>query len=199
MTALELGRPPRRTNVLRNIIVVTFLAAIIAGGYFLVPKFEWYKPQVKITPDTDTLGLAPLEIEINETGTGLKSVAVTLSAGGTERPLFSQEYDPAVMQAKVTISSSKLSGIKEGPALLRVSARDRSLWGFFSGNQTVIEKNVTIDITPPSLELLDDDPYVNFGGVGLVAYKNSSDVVIRWERIGSYIFLCSKDQVNADM
>ena len=196
MTALELGRPPRKTNILRNIIVVTFLAAIVAGAYFLVPKFEWYKPQVKITPDTDTLGLAPLEIEINETGTGLKSVAVTLSAGGTERSLFSQEYDPLVMQAKVTLASSKLAGIKEGPAVLRVSARDRSLWGFFSGNQTVIEKNVTIDITPPSLELIADDPYINFGGVGLVAYKTSSDAVISGVKIGNYFFPGYKGQTK---
>src|SRR4029077_11887015 len=82
MTALELGRPPRRTNVLRNIIVVILLAGIVAGTYFLVRTLEWHKPQVKITPDTDTLGLAPIEIEINESGTGLKSVTVALSAAG---------------------------------------------------------------------------------------------------------------------
>ncbi len=170
MTALELGRPPRRTNVLRNIAIVFLLAVLVAGGYFLVPKFEWYKPQVKITPDTDTIGLAPIEIEINEKGTGLKSVVVTLSAGGTERSLFSEEYDQPVMQTKVTILSSKLTGIKEGPAVFRVSARDRSLWGFFKGNETVIQKNVSIDITPPALELIADDPYINFGGTGVIAY-----------------------------
>jgi murein DD-endopeptidase MepM/ murein hydrolase activator NlpD len=196
MTALELGRRPRTTNVLRNIIIVGLLAAIIAGGYFLVPKFEWYKPQVKITPDTDTLGLAPIEIEINETGTGLKSVAVALSAGGTEHPLFSQEYDPPVMQVKVTVASSKLSGIKEGPAIFRVSARDRSLWSFFRGNETVIQKNVTIDITPPALELIADDPYVNFGGVGLVAYKTSSDAVTSGVKIGTYFFPGYKGQTK---
>jgi murein DD-endopeptidase MepM/ murein hydrolase activator NlpD len=196
MTALELGRRPRTTNVLRNIIIVGLLAAIIAGGYFLVPKFEWYKPQVKITPDTDTLGLAPIEIEVNETGTGLKSVAVALSAGGTEHPLFSQEYDPPVMQVKVTVASSKLSGIKEGPAQFRVSARDRSLWGFFRGNETVIQKNVTIDITPPALELIADDPYVNFGGVGLVAYKTSPDAVTSGVKIGTYFFPGYKGQTK---
>src|SRR5262245_19720401 len=100
MTALELGRRPRRTKVLRNIIIVGLLTFIVAGGYYLVPKFEWHKRQVKITPHTDTFGLAPIEIEINETGSGLKSVAVALSAGGTEHPLFSQEHDPPVMQAK---------------------------------------------------------------------------------------------------
>ena len=196
MTALELGRPPRRTNVLRNIIIVFLLAVLVAGGYFLVPKFEWYKPQVKITPDTDTIGLAPIEIEINEKGTGLKSVAVTLSAGGTEHSLFSQEYDPPVMQTKVTILSSKLTGIKEGPAVFRVSARDRSLWGFFKGNETVIQKNVSIDITPPALELIADDPYVNFGGTGVIAYKTSPDAVTSGVKIGNYFFPGYKGQTK---
>ena len=196
MTALELGRPPRRTNVLRNIAIVFLLAVLVAGGYFLVPKFEWYKPQVKITPDTDTIGLAPIEIEINEKGTGLKSVVVTLSAGGTERSLFSQEYDPPVMQTKVTILSSKLTGIKEGPAVFRVSARDRSLWGFFKGNETVIQKNVSIDITPPALELIADDPYINFGGTGVIAYKTSPDAVRSGVKIGNYFFPGYKGQAK---
>ena len=196
MTALELGRPPRRTNVLRNIIIVFLLAVLVAGGYFLVPKFEWYKPQVKITPDTDTIGLAPIEIEINEKGTGLKSVAVTLSAGGTEHSLFSQEYDSPVMQTKVTILSSKLTGIKEGPAVFRVSARDRSLWGFFKGNETVIQKNVSIDITPPALELIADDPYINFGGTGVITYKTSPDAVRSGVKIGNYFFPGYKGQTK---
>jgi len=172
------------------------LAVLVAGGYFLVPKFEWYKPQVKITPDTDTIGLAPIEIEINEKGTGLKSVVVTLSAGGTERSLFSQEYDPPVMQTKVTILSSKLTGIKEGPAVFRVSARDRSLWGFFKGNETVIQKNVSIDITPPALELIADDPYINFGGTGVIAYKTSPDAVRSGVKIGNYFFPGYKGQTK---
>src|SRR5262245_26344736 len=134
MTALELGRPPRRRNILRNIVVVILLCAVLGGGYFLIPKFEWHKPQVKIVPDTDTIGLAPVEIEINEKGTGLKSVAVTLSVGGTEQSLFAQQYDPPVTQAKVTVVSAKLTGIKEGPAVFRVNARDRSWWNFFRGN-----------------------------------------------------------------
>ena len=196
MTALELGRPPRRTNLLRNIIIVFLLAVLVAGGYFLVPKFEWYKPQVKITPDTDTIGLAPIEIEINEKGTGLKSVAVTLSAGGTEHSLFSQEYDSPVMQTKVTILSSKLTGIKEGPAVFRVSARDRSLWGFFKGNETVIQKNVSIDITPPALELIADDPYINFGGTGVITYKTSPDAVRSGVKIGNYFFPGYKGQTK---
>jgi murein DD-endopeptidase MepM/ murein hydrolase activator NlpD len=196
MTALEIGRPARRTNALKNIVVVIFLAAIVAGAYFGLAKFEWHKPQVKIVPDTDTIGLAPVEIEINEKGSGLKSVAVTLSVGGTEQSLFAQQYDPPVTQAKVTVISSKLTGIKEGPAVFRVSARDRSWWNFFRGNETLIEKNVNIDITPPTLEMVADDAYVNFGGCGLVAYKTSADTVKSGVKVGNYFFPGYKGQTK---
>lgn len=196
MTALEIGRPKRKKSVFKTILVVILLAGIVAGAYFALPKFEWHKPQVKIEPDTDTIGLAPFEIEINERGTGLESVAVTLSMGGAEQSLFAERYDPPVTQAKVTVISSKLTGIKEGPAVLRVSARDRSWWNFFRGNQTVIEKKVTIDITPPTVELVADDAYVNFGGCGLVVYKTSADTVKSGVKIGDYFFPGYKGQIK---
>ena len=55
------------------------------------------------------------------------------------------------------------------------AARDASFWRLFKGNETLIEKNVAIDITPPTLELIADDRYVNFGGVGVIVYKPSAD------------------------
>lgn len=196
MTALQLGRPPRRTAFLKNVLAVVCLAAIVSVGYFLIPKFEWHKPQIKISPDTDTLGLAPVEIGISEKGTGLKSATVTLSVAGTELPLFSEQYAQPLTETKFTVVSSKLTGIKEGPAVFRVTARDRSLWSFFRGNETVVQKNVTIDITPPTVELIADDPYINFGGCGLVVYKPSADTAISGVKVGNYFFPGYKGQTK---
>jgi murein DD-endopeptidase MepM/ murein hydrolase activator NlpD len=100
------------------------------------------------------------------------------------------------MQAKVTVASSKLTGIKEGPAVLRVSVRDRSLWRFFRGNENNVQKNVTIDITPPTLELIADDPYINFGGCGLIVYKPSADTATSGVKIGNYFFPGYKGQIK---
>ena len=72
--------------------------------------------------------------------------------------------------------------------MLRVTARDASLWHWFKGNETVLEKNVTIDITPPTLELVADDRYVNFGGVGAIVYKPSADTATSGVKIGNYFF-----------
>ena len=49
---------------------------------------------------------------------------------------------------------------------MRVVARDAAL----RANEAVAEKTVSIDLTPPTLELVADDRYVNFGGVGVLVY-----------------------------
>ena len=90
-----------------------------------------------------------------------------LNAGGTDYPLVNEQYDRAGDAKKIHCRAFiEAYRAQEGPAVLRVSAQDRSLWSFFRGNETVLQKNVTIDITPPTLELIADDRYVNFGGVG---------------------------------
>ena len=197
MSALELGRPPRNFRPAINLLYLIVIIAIVGGGYFLVPRFEWHKPEIKLIPDGDALGLAPLEIAVTDQGTGLKSVTATLSSGGSERALASEQYAQPVTEKKITVAlSSKLTGVKEGPAVLRVSARDNSLWNFFRGNETVIQKNITIDITPPTLDLIADDRYINFGGVGMIVYKPSADTVMSGVKIGDYFFPGAKGQIK---
>lgn len=198
MSALELGRPKRSFVPGRGVIYVLLFAIVAAGGYFLIPRFEWRKPQIKITPDSETLGLGSLQIDVTDQGTGLKSFSAVLTAGGTDYPLAAEQYTEPTQQKKLTVAlSSKLAGLKEGPAVLRVSARDNSLWNLFRGNETVLQKNITIDITPPTIEIIADDRYVNFGGVGLIVYKPSPDTVTTGIKIGSYFFPGYKGQIKS--
>jgi murein DD-endopeptidase MepM/ murein hydrolase activator NlpD len=198
MATFDLGPAPKKSGrIVKKFALLLLLAAVIAGGYFTLPRFEWKAPQIKVTPETDVLALKPLEVEVSDQGTGLKFFNVTLIASGTEHVLVNENYDQPVMHKKFPVAlDAKLTGVKEGPALLRLTARDRSLFRFFRANETVIEKNLTIDITPPTLELIADDPYVNFGGVGLVAYKPSADTVSSGVKIGKYFFPGYKGQTK---
>jgi len=197
MSAFELGGAPRRSGLGRNFLYVVLVVVLVGAGIFFTPRFEWNDPQIKITPDTDTIGLGPIDIHVSDQGSGLKSVSVTLSAAGMDHSLAAEQYDRPVMQQKITVAlSSKLTGLKEGPATLRVSARDRSLWSFFRGNEAVILENVTIDITPPTLEVIADDAYINFGGCGLVVYKPSTDTVSTGVKIGDFFFPGYKGQTR---
>ena len=125
---------------------------------------------------------------MTDKGTGLKSLTATLSQGGADQRLALEQFSQPVGEHKVTVALVKVPGVKEGPAVLRVTARDASLWRWFKGNETVLEKNVTIDITPPTLDLVADDRYVNFGGVGVIVYKPSPDTATSGVKMGNYFF-----------
>lgn len=196
MSALESGTT--RKNLTPIVFALLFIVMILlGGGYFLAPRFERDAPQIRFTPDSGVLGLAPMEIAVTDPGAGLKSVTATLSAGGSERTLAAEQFDQAVAEKKIVVAvSSKLTGLKEGPAVLRVIARDRSLWNLFQGNETVIEKKLTIDITAPVVELIADDRYINFGGVGVIVYKSSADTATSGVRMGSYFFPGVQGQIK---
>jgi murein DD-endopeptidase MepM/ murein hydrolase activator NlpD len=196
MSALEIGRPRRSFSPGPGLVYAIVILVLLAGGYLLVPRFEWHRPQITIVPDADIIGAAPLQIAVTEQGRGLKSFAAVLSSGGTEYPLVSEQYDQPVTEKKFTVALTKVTGLKEGPAVLRVTARDRSWWNFFRGNEAVLQKNLAIDITPPTLELVADDRYINFGGVGVIVYKPSNDTITSGVKIGNYFFPGYKGQVK---
>jgi len=196
MSALEIGRPRKKFAPGPGLLYAILALLVLGGGYFLVPRFEWHRPEIKIMPDADAVGVAPLEIAVSEQGRGLKSFTAILSSGGTEHSLVSEQYDQPVMEKKFTVSLAKVTGLKEGPAVLRVTARDRSWWNFFRGNEAVVQKNITIDITPPTLELVADDRYINFGGVGVIVYKPSADTVSSGVKIANYFFPGYKGQIK---
>jgi murein DD-endopeptidase MepM/ murein hydrolase activator NlpD len=170
------------------ILLLLVIAGLVAAAYFLRPRFESQPPQITLTPSADALGLAPVEILVTDAGSGLKSLAATLSAGGTEHSLAAEQFAEPVRERKVTLALSKLAGLKEGPAVLRVTARDASSWNFFRGNEVALQKELTIDITPPVVELIADDRYVNFGGVGAIVYKVSADTASSGVRLGEHFF-----------
>jgi murein DD-endopeptidase MepM/ murein hydrolase activator NlpD len=167
------------------VLLVIVVAAVVAGGVFLWPRFESEPPKISVTPNAETLGLAPMEIVVTDGGTGLKSLAATLAQGGTVHNLATEQFAQPVGEKKVAVALAKVPGLKEGPAVLRIAARDASLW---SGNEAVVEKTIAIDITPPVVELVADDRYVNFGGVGVVVYKASPDTAKSGVKIGSHFF-----------
>ncbi len=166
-------------------LIVIIIAALAGGAVYFQPRFESEPPQITVSPNVDVLGVAPLEIQVIDKGTGLRSFTATLSQGGTEHSLASEQFDRPVSEKKITVALAKVPGVKEGPAVLRVTARDASLW---RGNEAALQKNLTIDITPPTLELIADDRYVNFGGVGVIVYKTSADMATSGVKIGDHFF-----------
>jgi murein DD-endopeptidase MepM/ murein hydrolase activator NlpD len=183
MKPLAADRP--RSKLPLVALLLFLVAAVAAVGLYLRPRFESDPPRITLAPSADVLGTAPLQIQVTDKGTGLKSFTATLSQGGTEHSLAAEQFAQPAGEKTFSVAPAKLPGVKEGPAVLRVTARDAAL---IRGNEAVLEKNVTIDITPPTLELVADDRYVNFGGVGVIVYKTSADTATSGVRIGEHFF-----------
>jgi murein DD-endopeptidase MepM/ murein hydrolase activator NlpD len=185
MSAFESSNNNRRTVLILLSIVII---GLLAGAWYLWPRFEREPPQIRLSPDADVLGMAPLEIVVTDPGAGLKSVTATLSSGGSGQTFATEQFARPIGEHKITVALSKLKGVKEGPTVLEVTARDGSWWRWFSGNETVVKKNLTIDVTPPTIELVADDRYLSFGGVGAIVYKPSADTATSGIKIGKYFF-----------
>jgi murein DD-endopeptidase MepM/ murein hydrolase activator NlpD len=185
----------RRRSKLPIVVVLLFivLAAIGGAAYYLWPRFESEPPRIAVLPEVEVLGVTPLEINVTDGGTGLRSVTVTLTQGGTVHSLAAEQFATPARAKAMTVALAKVPGVKEGPAVLRVTARDASL---FKGNEAVVERNLSIDITPPTLELIADDRYVNFGGVGAIVYKASADTATSGVKIGNHFFAGFPGQVK---
>ncbi len=176
-------------GIIKTFLYLVLFTFIIIVGILVVPRFEWYPPSVNLKLDSDFIGLRPFNVEVKDKGSGLKKVSVVINEGGIEYPLIEEDYPVPVRDKDITIAlDPKKLGIKEGPAVISVTAVDRSLWRFFRGNKTTVSKSVTIDTTPPRLEVAGREHYINFGGSGLVIYKASSDTVRSGVKVGDYFF-----------
>jgi murein DD-endopeptidase MepM/ murein hydrolase activator NlpD len=187
MSAYDNDRP-RRKLPLVLVLLAVLVVGLVAGAIHLRPRFESQAPQIRLAPDADVIGAALLEITVLDAGAGLKSLSITLVAGGPETSIAAEQFAPPLAEKKVSVALAKLPGVKEGPATLRVVARDASLWGWFKGNQAVVQKQIAIDLTPPTLELIADDRYINFGGAGAIVYRTSADAATSGVRVGKHFF-----------
>ncbi len=197
MGRMATGMPRQSTKKGRRVLFILFAIGAVAGAVYFLPLIERTAPEVSIDLTGDAIGLRPFKVSIAERGRGLKAVTVELQAKGTTTQLHSEQPLEPVFDRdiEVTLDPKKLRKL-EGAATLQVIAVDRSLWGLGKGNRTVIERPVTVDLTPPRLDVITRDHYVNFGGAGLVIYKTSPDTLSSGVAIGEYFFPGSPGQFS---
>lgn len=170
---------------------------LVVGGYFVARRFEWNDPAIKTELEGDAIGLKPFDVVVRDEGMGLANVAVSLITGDSAQNLFFEEYaaGPKERVIRLQLDPSQIT-LREGPAVLRVTAADRSYWSFFRGNKAVVDKPVRVDLTPPSIEIVSDDRYITLGGSAVVVYRTSADTRNSEIKIGHYNFPAYKGYVG---
>jgi hypothetical protein len=162
---------PPRSRTKAWLFVVLLLLLVVIGGVSYVAWRQWV-PGVSAslqaprflghnTSFTVTLEAARGRLRRGEGRVvqGGKPVTVATAEAGTSR-----------VQLPVRVESVAL-GLKEGAATLEVWGSD-DFWRPFRGKEVaLVSQPVTIDLTPPRVEILSSTRYVSRGGAVMIAFR----------------------------
>lgn len=175
-------------------------AILILGAWVLFTKFEGSKPLVDVTLPSEYLKKSyELSLAVQDKGTGLRKVMVTIVQQGNEKLLLEKTYEPGSLlglisdqriseDAFVIPVESRKYGMNDGEAMIRIMVLDYSWRGWNKGNLFSGEKKVVIDTKPPQVTLLTRQHNVEKGGTGLVIYKVGEENVKSGVMVGDNFF-----------
>jgi len=162
---------------------VALLALLfLGGGGVLFWRCEGQAPTLD-APESLIVGREVRELTVTaaDPGSGLRELSAVLRQGEAEPvSLASQFYPGEILRggtgprtgaALPLTLDLRRSGLKEGEATLVLTARDWSWRAWLSGNETVLEIPVTVDLSPPRVLVETGLSYVRRGGAGAVVYS----------------------------
>ena len=149
--------------------------------WFLSTRFEGEKPSVTLElPSLSIKASQELSILVSDTKSGMRMIWIGLYKDGKEVVLLDKDFQsPEYKDRKIHKETFKIKiepgkiGVSDGKAILRIVARDLSWRGWWHGNKTYIEKNVTIDTLAPEIDILSRTHNISQGGAALAIYRLS--------------------------
>jgi len=166
------GSVPKRSRVKAWFLVVVIVLLSVVGSVSYLgwrqsvpgvvshtapPRFVGHKTSLVFTLEATRGNVARVEIRVAQTG----SSAVVVTREGA----LGQRVDIPVVLESATL------GLREGGASLEVWARDDFWRPFRLKERAIATYPVTVDLTPPRIEVLGATRYVAAGGSGLVAFR----------------------------
>ena len=175
---------------------VLMLILLGVGGYVWV-RAEGEPPSLR-APESLLLGAqgSTLALEADDARSGLRALDVVLALPGGEETLLHEEYPGDLLRGgtagtprgvSVAIDAKRL-GSDGAEGFVRVTARDWSLRGLLSGNATLVEIPVRLDLSPPRVSIETGLSYAQRGGAGVVVYSVSEATQRDGVRVGEAFF-----------
>lgn len=169
-----------------SFLVVLLLAGLGVGAYFFIQDMT--APEVALYPDRPATGSKrEFTLTARDTGSGVKSVKVSVLQAQKETTILQRSYDPASKECaeKFTLENS---GLREGNFDLIVVVADKSIFNFGAGNTTRITKTMTLDNRAPVINVLSQSHFIKQGGACGVVYQLNKDVERSGVMVGDLFF-----------
>jgi hypothetical protein len=167
---------------MRRLLVV---AALLGLAALLVTRAEPLAPTVALETPVEAIGRAtPVRVLARDRGSGLASVEIrVVPERGAPTVLASEAYPrrsfrgSGVHEAAVTTTlDAAAARLPEGQATLEVWAADHS-WLALLRRGPRLAQPVTIDLTPPALEVTNEERVIRVGGSESIVYRAGADAV----------------------
>jgi murein DD-endopeptidase MepM/ murein hydrolase activator NlpD len=170
------------------------MVALVLGAVWWL-KFELRAPAAQFATPVETVGRRPpLAIDVSASQPGVRAVTVRLRAGdkvydlGREEKAASSWRGSGVTEMRMEIEPDLAAlGVPEGPAVLEVLV-DTYAWHLLGSHEPRLAVPVTVDLTPPALELLTTQHNSRLGGVELAVFRQGADATASGVEVGPYFF-----------
>jgi hypothetical protein len=179
-------------------LLIVIVAVLLVASVGAVIRCEGSPPQLA-GPASVELGRpgSTITVEIHDEQSGLRELRAVLVHAKGESTLAERSFPGNLLRGgaagdepvelELTLDPKAL-GLKEGDALLRVSARDWSWRGGLEGNEDVLEIPLRVDLTPPRIRVRSGLTYIRRGGSAAVVYDVDADSVEDGAQVGKVFF-----------
>jgi murein DD-endopeptidase MepM/ murein hydrolase activator NlpD len=152
------------------------LALLAVGGGTLL--WRQRQPGVTVTLDPAVTALGhpkrTVTLVLHATAGKLASLEAQVVQGGVAHTVLTEDLSAAATseaRRPLTLEADAI-GLKEGPAELLIFARD-SLWRPRPDRGPRLVQRLTVDLTPPTLELRAATGYLKHAGAGVAVYRTT--------------------------
>ena len=158
-----------------TIIAVPSLLVVSALGYL---AWRQSVPGIRasLDPVPRWIGVkTPLAVDLRAARGGVRSVGIRLRQGSAKVVIVQQAFTGSPtndQRVALQITGATLGGLREGAATLEVLARDGFWRPIRVDDRPILTTQVTLDFTPPSLEVVAATRYWAQGGGGLVVLRS---------------------------
>ena len=167
------ARVGARLSALPMFLLLALVTVVVAVLYVAARMVMAPRPAIALAAPFDLVGRnATLSLDARD-ATGLRTLKVTIRQGDKEQTVVDEAYKPPRTEVHFEWRPGKQVRLplREGPGLLRIEARNASWGHFFQGKTATLEKEFTARLTPPRVEVLTTQHYVNQGGCDMVVYR----------------------------